>query len=155
MPVGIAVGEPILTFTTRRIAQPMVLVVLMIGFAVAHLLLAVAPTFELLFIGRLLTASARGAFFAVGGIVAGEAAESGHKERAMGLMFTGLTVATVIGVPLGAFIGRQTSWRVPFVIVAALAAAAAIAISILVRTRRVSSAERQPPHVDRLRLHWP
>jgi MFS transporter, DHA1 family, inner membrane transport protein len=48
--VGIAVGGPILTFATRRLAKPMVLVLLMIGFAVAHLLLAVAPTFELLFL---------------------------------------------------------------------------------------------------------
>jgi MFS transporter, DHA1 family, inner membrane transport protein len=64
-------------------------------------------------------------------------------------MFTGLTVATVIGVPLGTFIGQPTSWRVPFLIVAALAAAAAIAIRILVRTRRVSSVERQSAHVDR------
>lgn len=147
--VGIAVGGPILTFATRRMSKPNVLVVLMIGFAVAHLLLAVAPTFELLLLGRLLTASAHGAFFAVGAIVAAETAESGHEGRAIGLMFTGLTVATVIGVPLGTFIGQQTSWRVPFVIVAALAAVAAIAIRILVRTRRASGAERQSPHIDR------
>jgi MFS transporter, DHA1 family, inner membrane transport protein len=64
--VGIAVGGPILRFAMRRLAKPTVLVLLMIGFAFAHLLLAVAPTFELLLLGRLLTASAHGAFFAVG-----------------------------------------------------------------------------------------
>jgi MFS transporter, DHA1 family, inner membrane transport protein len=140
--VGIAVGGPILTFITRRMAKPMVLVGLMVGFAVAHLLLAIAPTFELLLLGRLLTASAHGAFFAVGAIVAAETAEPGHEGRAIGLMFTGLTVATVIGVPLGTFIGQQTSWRAPFLVVAALAAAAAIAIRVLVRTRRASAVDR-------------
>jgi MFS transporter, DHA1 family, inner membrane transport protein len=147
--VGIAVGGPILTFITRRMAKPMVLVGLMVGFAVAHLLLAIAPTFELLLLGRLLTASAHGAFFAVGAIVAAETAEPGHEGRAIGLMFTGLTVATVIGVPLGTFIGQQTSWRAPFLVVAALAAAAAIAIRVLVRTRRASAVDRRPMRVDR------
>ena len=133
--VGIAVGGPILTFATRRMAKPTVLITLMAGFAIAHLLLAVAPTFELLLLGRLVTASAHGAFFAVGAIVAAETAEPGHEGRAIGLMFTGLTVATVIGVPLGTFIGQQTSWRVPFLVVAGLAAAAAIAIRLVVRTQ--------------------
>ena len=133
--VGIAVGGPILTFATRRMAKPTVLITLMAGFAIAHLLLAVAPTFELLLLGRLVTASAHGAFFAVGAIVAAETAEPGHEGRAIGLMFTGLTVATVIGVPLGTFIGQQSSWRVPFLVVAGLAAAAAIAIRLVVRTQ--------------------
>jgi DHA1 family inner membrane transport protein len=133
--VGIAVGGPILTFATRRMAKPTVLITLMAGFAIAHLLLAVAPTFELLLLGRLVTASAHGAFFAVGAIVAAETAERGHEGRAIGLMFTGLTVATVIGVPLGTFIGQQSSWRVPFLVVAGLAAAAAVAIRLVVRTK--------------------
>ena len=133
--LGIAIGGPILTFATRRMAKPTVLITLMAGFAIAHLLLAVAPTFQLLLLGRLVTASAHGAFFAVGAIVAAETAEPGHEGRAIGLMFTGLTVATVIGVPLGTFIGQQSSWRVPFLVVAGLAAAAAIAIRLVVRTR--------------------
>lgn len=150
--VGIAVGGPILTFATRRMAKPTVLITLMAGFAIAHLLLTVAPTFELLLLGRLVTASAHGAFFAVGAIVAAETAEPGHEGRAIGLMFTGLTVATVIGVPLGTFIGQQTSWRVPFLVVAGLAAAAAIAIRLVVRTQTRSAALRPPMPVDRSAL---
>jgi predicted MFS family arabinose efflux permease len=65
------------------------------------------------------------------------------------LMFTGLTVATVIGVPLGTFIGQQTSWRVPFLVVAALASAAAIGIRVLERTRSSSAVAGRPTRVDR------
>jgi DHA1 family inner membrane transport protein len=150
--IGIAVGGPILVFATRHIAKPTVLVGLMAGFAIAHLLLAVAPTFELLLLGRLLTASAHGAFFAVGAIVAAETAEHGHEGRAIGLMFTGLTVATVIGVPLGTFVGQQTNWRLPFVVVACLAAAAAVAIRITVRTRQGTGPIGRPSPVDRTAL---
>jgi MFS transporter, DHA1 family, inner membrane transport protein len=150
--VGIAVGGPILTFVTRRMPKPTVLVTLMAGFAIAHLLLAVAPTFELLLLGRLVTASAHGAFFAVGAIVAAETAGRGHEGRAIGLMFTGLTVATVIGVPLGTFIGQQTSWRVPFLVVAGLAAVAAIAIRLVVRIQVRSAAVGPPVTVDRSAL---
>jgi DHA1 family inner membrane transport protein len=147
--IGIAVGGPILTFATRRMVKAKVLVLLMAGFAIAHLLLAVAPTFELLLLGRLLTASAHGSFFAVGAIVAAETAEPGHEGRAIGLMFTGLTVATVIGVPLGTLIGQQTNWRVPFLVVAGLAAVAAVAIHLTVTTERETGPIRRPSPVDR------
>ena len=150
--IGIAVGGPALVFATRHIAKPKVLVGLMTGFAIAHLLLAVAPTFELLLLGRLLTASAHGAFFAVGAIVAAETAEPGHEGRAIGLMFTGLTVATVIGVPLGTFIGQQTNWHLPFVIVAGLATAAALAIHLTVRTRQGTGPVGRPSPIDRTAL---
>jgi DHA1 family inner membrane transport protein len=112
----------------------------------------VAPTFELLLLGRLVTASAHGAFFAVGALVAAETAEPGHEGRAIGLMFTGLTVATVIGVPLGTFIGQQTSWRVPFLVVAGLAAAAAIAIRLVVRTQAKNGPVGGQMPVDRSAL---
>jgi DHA1 family inner membrane transport protein len=144
--LGIAIGGPILTWLTRRFAKPRVLVGLMAGFAVAHLVLAVAPTFGFLLVGRLLTASAHGAFFAVGSVVAADSAKPGHEGRAIGLMFTGLTVATVLGVPLGTFVGQQTSWRIPFLIVAGLAAAAAVAIHLtLSRSEPRPAAGRHAP----------
>jgi len=152
--IGIAVGGPILTFATRRMAKRTVLVALMAGFAVAHLVLAVAPTFEFLLLGRLVTASAHGAFFAVGAIVAAETAEPGHEGRAIGLMFTGLTVATVIGVPLGTFVGQMTSWRLPFVVVAGLALVAAVAIHLRVpkQARREGIARSVQVNVGALAL---
>lgn len=140
--VGIAVGGPLLTFTTRRLPKETTLVALMIAFALAHLALALAPSFSILLIGRLVTASAHGAFFAVGAIVAAQTVEPGKEGRAIGLVFTGLTVATVIGVPLGTFIGQQSSWRVPFLMVATLAVVAAAAVRLFVRPRAVSTVSR-------------
>ena len=81
----------------------------------------------------MITASAHGAFFAIGAIVAADVAKPGQAGRAIGLMFTGLTVATILGVPLGTFVGQLTSWRVPFLAVAGLAIAAAIAVKVFVR----------------------
>ena len=137
--VGIALGGPLLTFATRRLPKETTLVALMVGFALAHLALAVTPDFSVLLIGRLVTASAHGAFFAVGAIVAAQTAEPGKEGQAIGLVFTGLTVATVIGVPLGTFIGQQSSWRVPFLMVAALSFVAAAAVRLFVRSRSVSA----------------
>ncbi len=150
--IGIAVGGPILVFATRKIERRSVLVGLMAWFAAAHVLLTVAPSFELLLIGRVLTASAHGAFFALAAIAAADNAEAGHEGRAIGLVFTGLTVATVIGVPLGTFIGQQTSWRVPFFVVAALAAAAAVAIRATVPRRVPKAGGARPEPVDRAAL---
>ena len=147
--IGIAIGGPILTFGTRRWHRPTVLAGLMVFFALAHLGLAVAPTFSLLLVGRVITASAHGAFFAIGAIVAADVAKPGQAGRAIGLMFTGLTVATILGVPLGTFVGQLTSWRVPFLAVAGLAIAAAIAVKVFVRPETSARLTAAPVRVDR------
>jgi MFS transporter, DHA1 family, inner membrane transport protein len=139
--IGLAIGGPVLAYLTRRLPRRTVLIGLMVAFALAHVGMAFAPTFAVLLAVRILTASAHGAFFAVGAIVAAEHARPGEEGRAIGSMFTGLTVATVVGVPAGTLIGQASTWRVPFVLVAVLAITAAAAIwRVVERDGRITDA---------------
>ena len=126
--VGVAVGGPLLTHLVSRHDRRMILWRLMALFALGHLVLAAAPNFEVLLVARIVTAAAHGAFFGVGAVGAAQVAGPGQAGRAISIMFTGLTAATVLGVPFGTFLGEQTSWRAPFLVVAVLAGAAAIAV---------------------------
>lgn len=89
---------------------------------------AAASDFRMLTAARIMTALADGAFFGIASIVAAELAAPGRKVRAVAMMFTGLTVANVVGVPAGTCIGQAAGWRITFVVVAALAAASLLAI---------------------------
>jgi DHA1 family inner membrane transport protein len=126
--IGVAVGGPLLTHFVRDRDRRTILWRLMALFALGHLILAIAPSFEVLLVARIVTAAAHGAFFGVGAVGAAQVAGPGKEGRAISIMFTGLTAATVLGVPFGTFIGEQTSWRVPFLVVAVLAGAAAVAV---------------------------
>ncbi|MDB5068812.1 MAG: transporter [Chloroflexi bacterium] len=129
---GVALGGPLLTLATRRLPPRRVLTGLMVFFAAGHVVMAVAPSFSVLLITRVVVASAHGAFFGVGSVVAAGLVPAERRSRAIAIMFTGLTVATVLGVPGGTLLGEHTSWRVPFLAVAALATVAAVAVRGLV-----------------------
>ena len=122
---GVAVGGILLTLLTRRTPRRTLMTVLMALFAAGHLVMAVAPTFELLLAARIVTASCHGAFFGVGAVVASGLVSADRRSRAVALMFGGLTVATVVGVPAGTLLGEVAGWRAPFLAVAVLAAVAA------------------------------
>ena len=130
--LSVAFGSPfvaaLLSSATRRRA----LVLLMAVFLAGDLGCALAPDFRLLMAARVLTALAHGAFFGIASVVAAELAPPGKAVRAVAWLFTGLTVANVVGVPVGTSIGQAAGWRATFAVVALLAAAslAAIAVSI-------------------------
>jgi DHA1 family inner membrane transport protein len=128
---GVAVGGILLTLLTRRTPRRTLMTVLMALFAAGHLVMAVAPTFELLLAARIVTASCHGAFFGVGAVVAAGLVTADRRSRAIALMFGGLTVATVVGVPAGTLLGQVAGWRAPFLAVAVLAAVAAVAVARL------------------------
>ncbi|RFU20927.1 MFS transporter [Geodermatophilus marinus] len=109
--VGVVLGAPTLTALGVRFAPRRVLVALMVVFTVGNLLSALAPTYEALVAARVLTALAHGSFFGVGAVAARRLVPPGRATRAISLMMTGLTLANVIGVPLGTFVAQQTSWR--------------------------------------------
>jgi MFS transporter, DHA1 family, inner membrane transport protein len=109
--VGVVVGAPTLTALGVRCSPRQTLVGLMALFVVGNALSALAPTYETLAAARVLTALAHGSFFGVGAVAARRLVAPERATSAISLMITGLTVANVVGVPLGTFVAQQTSWR--------------------------------------------
>ncbi|BFV58907.1 MFS transporter [Kitasatospora sp. CMC57] len=130
--LGVVLGAPLLTALGTRIPRKRMLMLLMGVFVVGNLLSAVSPSFELLLAGRVVTSLAHGAFFGIGAVLAAELVAPDRKAGAIATMFTGLTVANVIGVPLGTLIGQQLGWRVTFALVAAVGVAGVAGIALLV-----------------------
>ncbi len=102
--IGVALGAPILTALTNRMNRKTLLMTLMVVFIIGNLVSALSTSFELLIAARFITAFSHGVFFSIGATIAVQLVPPHKKASAIALMFTGLTVATVIGVPLGTFI---------------------------------------------------
>jgi DHA1 family inner membrane transport protein len=118
--LGVVVGAPLLTALTSRWPRKSVLIGLMAIFTLGNLACALAPTYELLMAARLLTALAHGTFFGVGSVVATNLVAPDKKATAIAVMFTGLTVANILGVPAGTWLGQQFGWRTTFWAVTAI-----------------------------------
>lgn len=118
--LGVAVGAPVLTALTGRIPRKALLVALMLLFTVGNLIAWMAPGYGSLIVARVLTGLAHGVFFSIGSIIATSVVPKDKAASAIAIMFTGLTVALVTGVPLGTFIGQHLGWRATFLAVAAL-----------------------------------
>lgn len=129
---GVMIGAPVLTALTGKFSRKGLLLAVMTTFIVGNLLTAVAPTFAILLVGRVIAAFAHGLFMAVATVIAANVVEPNRRASAIATMFTGLTVATVTGVPLGTFIAQHASWRVAFTFIAILGVVALIANVILV-----------------------
>jgi len=130
--LGVVVGAPLLTASLVRYRRKTVLIVLMSWFAAGNVLSAVAPNFDLVLLARFATGLPHGAFFGAGAVVAGSMVESSRRNSAMAVMFAGLTVANIVGVPLTTIIGQHSGWRLVYLLVGAIAAAAVLAIAIAV-----------------------
>ncbi|WP_442504187.1 MFS transporter [Marinivivus vitaminiproducens] len=129
---GVVVGAPVLAILTNRLPRKATLIGLMLLFALGNLLCAIAPTYGLLMAARVLTAFAHAAFFGIGAIVAADLVPYNQRAQAMSLMFAGLTLANVLGVPGGTALGQVAGWRSAFVLVAAIGVIAALGIGLLV-----------------------
>ncbi|HIF6605470.1 TPA: MFS transporter [Serratia marcescens] len=130
--LGVAIGAPVLTALTSRIPRKLLLVVLMVLFTLGNLLAWQSPSYESLVIARLLTGLAHGVFFSIGSTIATSLVAKEKAASAIAIMFGGLTVALVTGVPLGTFIGQQFGWRETFLAVSLIGAVATVASIILV-----------------------
>ncbi|GJF32801.1 MFS transporter [Kitasatospora sp. NE20-6] len=130
--LGVVVGAPVLAVLGTRFTRKRMLMLLMGLFVAGNLVTALAPTFELVLAGRIIASLAHGAFFGIGSIVAADLVAPQKKAGAIAMMFTGLTVANVVGVPLGTLVGQQIGWRVTFVLVAALGVLGLAGIAALV-----------------------
>lgn len=112
--LGVFFGAPLLTAATMRWPRKHLLVALMVVFTLGNLACALAPTYALLMLARVLTSLAHGTFFGVGAVVATGLVPAERKASAIAIMFTGLTVATLLGVPAGAWLGLHYGWRSTF-----------------------------------------
>lgn len=129
--LGVTFGAPVLTALTGRIERKPLLMGLMVVFVAGHVLVALSPSYEILLVARVLSAFAHGVFFAVGSTIAADLVPEDRRASAIALMFMGLTVAIVTGVPLGTFIGQTFGWRATFWAVAALGVIALAGIAAL------------------------
>ena len=130
--VGVAIGAPVLTALTGRWNRKVVLISLMGLFVMGNLLAWQAPSYETLIIARILTGLAHGVFFSIGSMIATSLVSKDKEASAIAIMFTGLTVALVTGVPLGTWIGQHFGWRATFLVVSVLGLIALIGSAILV-----------------------
>lgn len=118
--LGVVIGAPLLVVLGRNFPPKKMLVLLAIMLMVFNGLSIAAPDFDVLLVTRLLSGLPHGAFFGVGAVVASRLAEKGKEARSVAIMFSGLTVANVLGVPLGTYVGHHLHWRYTFVIIAAI-----------------------------------
>ncbi|MBE1445171.1 MFS transporter [Paenibacillus sp. OAS669] len=112
--LGVAVGAPVLTVFTHRIPQKKLLTLLMCIFIIGNAFSMIAPVYSLLIGARVLTAFAHGTFLGVGSLIATRLVSPDRRAGAVSLVLAGLTIANIIGVPFGTFIGQQLGWRASF-----------------------------------------
>ena len=130
--LGVAIGAPVLTALTGRWNRKTLLMSLMGLFVIGNLLAWKAPSYNTLILARLLTGLAHGVFFSIGSMIATSLVSKEKEASAIAIMFTGLTVALVTGVPLGTWVGQHFGWRATFLIVSLLGLIALIGSALLV-----------------------
>lgn len=130
--IGVAIGAPVLTALTSGFPRKRLLISLMGLFIIGNALAAIAPGFYTLVVARIVTGFAHGVFFSVGATIAASLVPAGKRASAISIMFSGLTIAIITGVPLGTFIGQHFGWRATFIGVALLGVIGLIFSIILV-----------------------
>lgn len=126
--LGVVVGAPLFTAIGGKWPAHKVLFWLMVWFTVANSMSALANDYLTLLVIRFLSGMPHGAFFGIGAVVAGRLAKPGKSAQAISIMFAGLTVANIVGVPLGTFIGHTFSWKLTFLSVGLIGIAAVLGI---------------------------
>ncbi|MGG1944930.1 MFS transporter [Trinickia sp. NRRL B-1857] len=136
--LGVAAGAPLLAVLTSKLPRKAALQALMLVFVVGNILCALAGDYRMLMIARVVTSFAHGSFFGIGAVVAASLVPREKQASAIALMFTGLTLANVLGVPFGTFVGQAWGWRLTFWIVAGLGVLSLAGITALVPNRHDS-----------------
>jgi len=130
--LGVAIGAPVLTALTSKIHRKKLLLGIMLLFIIGNGLASIAPSFSTLIAARILTGFAHGVFFSIGSTIAASLVPSDKRATAIAIMFAGLTVAIVTGVPIGTWIGQHFGWRATFIGVSLMGIVGFITSSILV-----------------------
>ncbi|MBE1446742.1 MFS transporter [Paenibacillus sp. OAS669] len=130
--LGVTFGAPILTSLTSGLSRKTLLIWIMIVFITGNAIAATASGIGVLLAARVITAFSHGVFMSIGSTIAADLVPENRRASAISIMFSGLTVATVTGVPLGTFLGQQLGWRAAFIAIAAVGLAALLANVVLV-----------------------
>ncbi len=142
--LGVVIGAPVLTVATTKMPRKPLLVVFMACFAAANLLTAFAPNFEVLVASRFIAGLPHGAYFGVAAVVGASLVPFERRARAVSMIFMGLSIATVVGVPVSALVVDFVSWRLVFVGIALIATLTMIAVEITVPDTRKSIPRTDP-----------
>ncbi|MDO7928611.1 MFS transporter [Pseudomonas sp. KFB-139] len=134
--LGVAIGAPFMALATAKLPRKAALVTLMGIFIIGNLLCAVASDYNVLMFARVVTALCHGAFFGIGSVVAAGLVPANRRASAVALMFTGLTLANVLGVPLGTALGQYAGWRSTFWAVTVIGIVAFIGLIRFLPTNR-------------------
>jgi len=129
--LGVVIGAPVFAVATAGLPRKMTLIALASLFVLGNLLCALAPNYGLLMLARVVTALAHGTFFGIGSVVAAGLVAPNRRSQAIALMFTGLTLANVLGVPLGRIIGEHFGWRMTFAAIVFIALGAVASLATL------------------------
>ncbi|MDY0830423.1 MFS transporter [Microbacterium sp. BG28] len=130
--LGVVVGAPTIAGLVARFPRHRVMVLLALALTVFNALTVIAPNFELVAVSRFLAGLPHGAYFGIGALVAADVLGPGRRAQGVAFVLTGLTVANVVGVPAGTYLGQQFGWRVAFGVVAAIFALATVCIALFV-----------------------
>ncbi|MGS5018032.1 MFS transporter [Paenibacillus polymyxa] len=129
--LGVTIGAPVLTSLTSSVPRKTLLLWIMIVFIAGNSLAAVSSGITLLLIARVISAFSHGVFMSIGSTIAADLVPDDRRASAISIMFSGLTVATVTGVPLGTYVGQQWGWRAAFMAIVVVGVVALIANLIL------------------------
>lgn len=135
--LGVVVGAPLIAVAAAKLSRRLTLLLLMTGFALFNTLSALAPDYRWLLLFRFLSGLPHGAYFGMAALVAASLVPVNKRSQAVGRVMLGLTVATILGVPLANWLGQAVGWRWGFVVVGALALATVALVAAL--------APRDPP----------
>lgn len=130
--LSVAVGGIILTVALRGLERRKALLGLLVLFIIGNVMSALAPSYEFMLAGRVVAALCHGAFFGIGAVVAADLVAPSRRAGAISVMFAGLTISNVAGVPLGTFIGQAFGWRATFWAITVIGVVAFVAITALV-----------------------
>ncbi|MDN3460170.1 MULTISPECIES: MFS transporter [Rhodococcus] len=137
--LSVAIGAILLTAAVTRFERKKVLLSLMGLFIIGNLMSALAPSYEVMMGGRIVAALCHGAFFGIGSVVAADMVAPNKRAGAIAMMFAGLTIANVLGVPFGTLLGQQLGWRSTFWAITVIGVIALIGIAALVPTTPAST----------------
>ncbi|HLV41402.1 MAG TPA: MFS transporter [Brumimicrobium sp.] len=126
--LGVVVGAPTLVILTANMAPKRVLLILMLLFFLFNGAFSMAPNEWSLYVSRFISGLPHGAFFGVGSVVAAKLAKPGKEAQAISIMFTGMTIANLAGIPLGTYVGHHFSWRITYGIISCLGLVTAASI---------------------------
>jgi len=147
--LGVFVGAPLLVVLGLRLPQKTMLMGLLGFFIAGNLLTALAPSFAWVLAGRVLTSLTHGAFFGIGSILAADMVAPNRRTTAIALMFSGLTLANLLGVPVGTWLGQTLSWRATFFAITVIGVLALSAVALWVPKGNPKGKSHETPNLRR------